>query len=303
MELVYHTGDEYVPSFESDSLQVLTYVRLAKCEIRHTPTCYTWKSSTGKLPFLAMGKQVLSGSDEILQYLTAKGHDLDTSLTAEEKATSLAFKALLKEKLQPSLLYLQWMDAKNYVEFTRLWYANHLPFPLTLVLPNLTHRAVKWKLSTSVSRVTDCEMNENVFVAEGVNCLDVLAQQLGDKQYMLGSSPTSLDATVFANLCLIAQQPLPGNNALWKHLHSHSNLVDYCSRMRNEFFPELTETPYPSESTDDGPSIPSVKDPGLWAIVGLGVIFLGLQYWRYRVPETASDPLPTEGSIDDVDIS
>ena len=54
------------------------------------------------------------------------------------------------------------MDAKNYVEFTRLWYANHLPFPLTLVLPNLTHRAVKWKLSTSVSRVTDCEMNENV---------------------------------------------------------------------------------------------------------------------------------------------
>ena len=25
------------------------------------------------------------------------------------------------------------------------------------------------------------------FVAEGVNCLDVLAQQLGDKQYMLGS--------------------------------------------------------------------------------------------------------------------
>ena len=53
--------------------------------------------------------------------------------------------------------------------------------------------------------------------------------------------PTSLDAVVFAHLCIVLQQPLPGNNALWNHLLSLENLVRYCGLIRRDHFPELSE--------------------------------------------------------------
>ena len=65
----------------------------------------------------------------------------------------------------------------------------------------------------------------------------------------------------------------------------------------------ISAAPYPSESANDKRFLPSLKDPGTWAILGLGAVFLALQYWRYRVPETATESLPSDVSIDDVDIS
>lgn len=42
--------------------------------------------------------------------------------------------------LPPSLqIYTQWVDAKNYVDVTRRWYAEHTPFPLNFLLPNRMH--------------------------------------------------------------------------------------------------------------------------------------------------------------------
>lgn len=40
----------------------------------------------------------------------------------------------------PLQIHTFWVDAKNYVEHTRKWYAETIPFPLNFFLPNCMHK-------------------------------------------------------------------------------------------------------------------------------------------------------------------
>lgn len=40
----------------------------------------------------------------------------------------------------PPQIHTFWVDAKNYVEHTRKWYAETIPFPLNFFLPNAMHK-------------------------------------------------------------------------------------------------------------------------------------------------------------------
>lgn len=91
----------------------------------------------------------------------------DFDLSAREGADSLAFISLMEEKLTPALvrnqespcgavtdgqsddsvltvclsqIYAFWVEPKNYVDVTRSWYAEHLPFPLNFFLPGRMQR-------------------------------------------------------------------------------------------------------------------------------------------------------------------
>lgn len=39
----------------------------------------------------------------------------------------------------PPQIYTLWVDSKNYVDVTRRWYAENIPFPLNFLLPNRIH--------------------------------------------------------------------------------------------------------------------------------------------------------------------
>lgn len=47
----------------------------------------------------------------------------------------VAYSQLVAEKLAPALSFVWWMDAKNFVEFSRPTYAKLLPFPLNFYYP------------------------------------------------------------------------------------------------------------------------------------------------------------------------
>lgn len=94
-------------------------------------------------------------------------YNADFDLSAKEGADSLAFVSLMEEKLMPALvrtlavplvrrghvtrlLFLQiyafWVEPKNYVDVTRRWYAEHMPFPLNFFLPGRMQRRQLEKL-------------------------------------------------------------------------------------------------------------------------------------------------------------
>ena len=56
-------------------------------------------------------------------------------------------------------LYLQWMDSKNYIEFTRPWYSRQLSFPLTLILPQMAFRRMENRLTTHLNCVSSVEVD------------------------------------------------------------------------------------------------------------------------------------------------
>ena len=54
------------------------------------------------------------------------------------------------------------------------------------------------------------------------------------------SSPTTLDAVVFAHLAVIWKAPLP-NNKLFNYLQGYDNLCMFCGRILQRYFPQAQQ--------------------------------------------------------------
>ncbi|KAI9532465.1 hypothetical protein NQZ68_031989 [Dissostichus eleginoides] len=139
-ELFCWEGAWGLPSVSSDCLTVLAYAQFAGAPLKLRKISNPWRSPSGSLPALRTNqKETLSRPSDIIIHLR-KQFNADYDLSAREGADSLAFISLLEERLKPALIYNSWVDSKNYVEVTRRWYAEHLPFPLNFLLPGRMQR-------------------------------------------------------------------------------------------------------------------------------------------------------------------
>jgi Glutathione S-transferase, C-terminal domain len=66
--------------------------------------------------------------------------------------------------------------------------------------------------------------------------LGALADYLGDQPYFLGEQPTALDAAAYGSLVHIIQVPFQGPAK--EYARSQRNLVTYCRRMQERYYPE-----------------------------------------------------------------
>lgn len=159
----------------------------------------------------------------------------------------MAFLSLLEEKLLPVLIHTFWVDAKNYVEVTRKWYAEAMPFPLNFFLPGRMQRQYmeRLQLLCGEHRPEEEEQLEKELYQEARECLTLLSQRLGSQKFFFGDSPTSLDAFVFSYLALILQAKLPSGK-LQVHVRALPNLCAYCTHILSLYFPwDGAEAPPP----------------------------------------------------------
>uniref|UniRef100_A0A7M4FSL3 Metaxin-1 n=1 Tax=Crocodylus porosus TaxID=8502 RepID=A0A7M4FSL3_CROPO len=165
-------------------------------------------------------------------------YNADYDLSARQGADTLAFMCLLEEKLLPALIHTFWVDAKNYVEHTRKWYAEAIPFPLNFFLPNRMHkqRLERLQLLCGDDCLEDEERLEKVLYHEARECLTLLSQRLGAQKFFFGDSPASLDAFIFSHLAPLFKAKLP-NGKLQQHLKSLENLCNYCTSILSLYFP------------------------------------------------------------------
>ena len=73
--------------------------------------------------------------DGLYAHLREGGIDADAKLSAEERAESAAWTALVEERLGLALLYACWAEEDNYAAVLKPAYAQRLPLPLCLYLP------------------------------------------------------------------------------------------------------------------------------------------------------------------------
>lgn len=150
----------------------------------------------------------------------------------------MAFMSLLEEKLLPVLIHTFWVDSKNYVEVTRKWYAEAMPFPLNFFLPGHMQRQhlERLQLLCGEHRPEGEEELEKELYQEALECLTLLAQRLGSQKFFFGDAPASLDAFVFSYLALLLQAKLPSGK-LQAHLRGLPNLCAYCTHILSLYFP------------------------------------------------------------------
>ncbi|XP_077377709.1 metaxin-3 isoform X1 [Festucalex cinctus] len=237
MELRCWGGDWGLPSVHNESLVVLAYAKFSGAKVNISPIDLTWKTLTATVPELVCGDTSVKDPSQILNFLRKQRFNADYELSARQGADTMAYIALLEEKLQPALLHTFWLDAEIYANLTRPWFAARSPFPLNFLVPgrhanSARSRVLLTKGEAPLSRINEVE---GKLYSDAKECLNLLSYRLGAANFFFGNLPTSLDAFVFGFVAPLHKAPLP-NSPLQSHLRKLDNLTHFCDNILAVYF-------------------------------------------------------------------
>jgi glutathione S-transferase len=185
----------------------------------------------GKLPFIDDGEIRVADSGFIIAYLNRKfGDRLDADLTARERALAHAFSRMAKEHLYWGLVQLRWRVDANWEAFMREVFGDWRgDAQLAQILPAVRAGVNGQLYGQGLGRHSIDEVWAlcNADVA-------ALAELLADKPYLLGASPTSLDATISS---MLAQYQAGLDSPVRDQILSTPSLAAYVARMRRRYYP------------------------------------------------------------------
>ncbi|KAG1957095.1 metaxin-3 [Pimephales promelas] len=193
LQLLCWGGDWDLPSVHTDCLVVLAYAKFAGAELAVKSVDWTWRTITASVPRLYYEGSTVTEPTQILNFLRKQSFNADYELTAKQGADTMAYIALLEEKLLPALLHTFWVDAENYANLTRPWFTSHSPFPLNFFVPgrqaNLAlSRILLTKAESPLLNITEVE---GKIYSEAKECLNLLSHRLGNLRFFFGDTFTN----------------------------------------------------------------------------------------------------------------
>ncbi|GAA6097509.1 metaxin-3 isoform X2 [Tachysurus ichikawai] len=239
MELLCWGGDWDLPSVHTESLIVLAYAKFAGAKLTVKLVDWTWRTITATVPQLHHEGSSITEPTQILNFLRQNRFNADYELSAKQGADTMAYIAFLEEKLKPALLHTFWVDAENYANLTRPWFASHSPFPLNFIVPSrqasvALSRILLTKAEAPLHSVAEVE---GKIYSEAKECLNLFSHRLGSSHFFFGNTPTSLDAFVFGYLAPLHKASLPSVQ-LQQHLKQLHNLCQFCANIIKNYFSE-----------------------------------------------------------------
>lgn len=210
-----------------------------ECYLRMAQVPYTaapfgrGESPKGKMPYVKIGGVVLGDSqliiEELERRLLAEGkHPLDEGITPRDAAIARTVRRMLEEATYFIGMYTRWKTDAGYA-IQRAEFKKWIP---GFIIP-LIRRDIAKKLH---HQGTGRHSLEEVS-AMGKGDYDAIAEILGGKPFLLGDTPRTVDATVFAFLEAVLGYPL--DTPLKKHVQGLANLVAYRQRIRERWWADL----------------------------------------------------------------
>jgi glutathione S-transferase len=221
-----------LPNLSPFCMKVETWLKLAGLPYEVVVNKAPNRAPLGKLPVVEDGGRKIPDSHTILDELArSHGVKLDDGLTAAERATALAFTRLCSEHLYWAVVYTRWGEDAGW-NAVRPVFFGFLPGPVQALVAALVRRGTLKQLrGHGLGRHPPEEI-----LRRGAQDLGAIADFLGDKPFMFGERPTSLDATVYAFVANVLDVPI--DSALKRAAAARPNLVAYCRRMKARCFPE-----------------------------------------------------------------
>ncbi|KAF4017005.1 hypothetical protein G4228_009084 [Cervus hanglu yarkandensis] len=169
--------------------------------------------------------------------LVVMKYNADYELSAKQGADTLAYIALLEEKLLPAVLHTFWVESDNYFTVTKPWFASRMPFPLSLILPGRMSKGAlnRILLTRGEPPLYHLREVEAQIYRDAKECLNLLSNRLGTSQFFFGDMPSTLDAYVFGFLAPLYKVRFP-KVQLQEHLKQLSNLCRFCDDILNSYF-------------------------------------------------------------------
>jgi glutathione S-transferase len=191
----------------------------------------------GKIPFIIEQDGTRIGdSTLIVSHLkAARGVDPDAGVTAEQHAVAVAFRRMLKEHLYWVIIHERYKSERNWPAYRELLIGmlDFLPEEHRGPGADMYRKQILDQLQAhGLGRHTEDEVHRL-----GKEDLAAVSDFLGTKAFFLGERPTTVDATVYAYVASIIGMGLP--SPVKDFGRSRENLVRYCQRVHERFFPEL----------------------------------------------------------------
>ena len=221
-----------LPNASPFCLKLELYLRMANLPYRNAYTLELHKAPKGKLPWIDDDGVALADSGLIIDYLKRKyGDPLDGDLSPLQRAQALAITRLVEEHLYWTVLHDRWISEAGWA-LTGPGFFGGMPWPLRAIVPIVARRGIRAELrGHGMGRHTPEQIH-----ALGTADIDALAELLGDQPYFLGAQATSVDAVAGAFLANILMVPL--ETPVKAAAAGHANLVAYCRRVAQRYFPE-----------------------------------------------------------------
>jgi metaxin len=225
-------------SFSPECLAVLAYSQFNRASVKPNK-CVGLQQYKASVPVVYDGDRGIEGMQPVLIFMRRRGWNADYWLSEEQQADTLAFIALVEEKLQPVILHLLFVNVKNFTDCVRGFYADSCSFPWNFYIPGHLQKRAKQTLSVlhgsshKNSELPDTSFQKKV-VAEARHCINLLSNFLGDKVFLFGNKPTTLDAVLYGYMAFLLKADLP-NNVLCTHVQECQNLTRFVARVDDQF--------------------------------------------------------------------
>ncbi len=213
-------------------LKVDAYMRMAGVPFEYKNGIDNLKiAPKKKLPIILDGERIVPDSQQIIEYLkTEKNADLDSWLSAEQKAVSYLVTKSIDENFYWCLVNSRWVNMDTWPT-TRETLFSDMPFPLKQILPGVIRKGVIKDIKAhGMGRHSNTEL-----LHIGVQNLQSLSDLLADKPFFMGDQPCSLDAAAYGILAELILATV--DNDLNDAARQYPNLVAFCDRIKAQYFP------------------------------------------------------------------
>ena len=217
-------------------LKVDLYLRVTGIEFQNKSSIGNLqKAPKGKLPFIIDDGQQIADSHHILAYLQKKyPNALDQHLSEEQKASAYLMAKSLDENLYWCIVYSRWIRDDTWPIIKQAFFSN-MPFPVKYIAPFVAQKGVKDALKKQgIGRHSNEEIMR--LTHETLSSLSTL---LSNKSYFYGEEITTFDIQAFAFLAELILVNL--NNPMIEMARTFANLVAFCDRIQDQYYPELID--------------------------------------------------------------
>jgi glutathione S-transferase len=219
-----------IPNPSPFCMKLETWLRMAGLPFEVVRVVDPRKGPKGKVPWIEDEGRTIADSAFIIEYLTkAYGDRLQTSLGAEERATSLALQRLIEEHLYWAIAHGRFLDDEAWPT-TKTQFLAGFPAPLRPLVGRLVRKTIAKSLHLQgLGR----HSQEDIYRL-ACDDLTALSTFLGDKQYFFGEKPTEIDATAYGFLAQVLWAP--GSRRIREHMQQTRNLPAFCERIKQTFY-------------------------------------------------------------------
>ncbi len=193
MKLYQFKAGRGVPNFSPFCMKATILLKMADINYDEVIISDPSKAPKGKLPYIADGDNIIADSALIKSYLEETYKvDFDAGLNSEQKAISHAFARMIEERFYWVIVHSRWIDEKNWPSIKEFWFSSMPPI-VRNIIPIIAQKQVRARIKAhglGAHEVSD-------IYAFGAQDLSAMSAQLGDKDFMFGDNPTSLDATAY----------------------------------------------------------------------------------------------------------